>query len=58
MAFGDSGNDCEMLKTAGYSFATDNAWAEAKAAAKCVTLSNEADGVAVEIEKYLESNGK
>lgn len=55
MAFGDSGNDCEMLKTAGYSFATANAWKEAKRAAKAVTLSNEDDGVAVQIEKYLES---
>lgn len=55
MAFGDSGNDCEMLRTAGYSFATANAWDEAKKAAKSVTLSNENDGVAVEIEKYLES---
>lgn len=55
MAFGDSGNDCEMLKIAGYSFATANAWDEAKRAAKSVTLSNEDDGVAAEIEKYLES---
>lgn len=55
MAFGDSGNDCEMLKTAGYSFATANAWDEAKKAAKSVTLSNEDDGVAIQIEKYLES---
>lgn len=55
MAFGDSGNDCEMLRTAGYSFATANAWDEAKKAAKSVTLSNENDGVAVQIEKYLES---
>lgn len=54
MAFGDSGNDCEMLRTAGYSFATANAWDEAKKAAKSVTLSNEDDGVAVQIEKYLE----
>lgn len=55
MAFGDSGNDCEMLRTAGYSFAMSNAWDEAKKAAKSVTLSNEDDGVAVQIEKYLES---
>lgn len=55
MVFGDSGNDCEMLKIAGYSFATANAWDEAKRAAKGVTLSNEDDGVAAEIEKYLES---
>lgn len=54
MAFGDSGNDCEMLRTAGYSFATANAWDEAKKAAKSVTLSNEDDGVSVQIEKYLE----
>lgn len=55
MAFGDSGNDCEMLKIAGYSFATANAWDEAKRAAKSVTFSNEDDGVAAEIEKYLEN---
>lgn len=54
MAFGDSGNDCEMLKIAGYSYAMANAWEEAKSAAQVVTLSNEDDGVAVEIEKYLE----
>lgn len=55
MAFGDSGNDCEMLSQAGYSFATANAWEQAKKVAKAVTLSNEDDGVAVQIEKYLES---
>lgn len=55
MAFGDSGNDCEMLKCAGFSFATANAWDEAKRAAKAVTLSNEDDGVAIEIEKYLKN---
>lgn len=55
MAFGDSGNDCEMLRKAGVSFATANAWEEAKKAAKSVTLSNEDDGVAIEIEKYLEN---
>ncbi|MDE5994945.1 MAG: HAD hydrolase family protein, partial [Oscillospiraceae bacterium] len=55
MAFGDSGNDCEMLRTAGYSYATANAWEEAKRAAKNITLSNEDDGVAVQIEKYLEN---
>lgn len=55
MAFGDSDNDCEMLKKAGYSFAMANGWDEAKRAAKYTTLSNEDDGVAVEIEKYLES---
>lgn len=54
MAFGDSGNDCEMLKIAGYSYAMANAWEEAKNTAQVVTLSNEDDGVAVEIEKYLE----
>lgn len=55
MAFGDSGNDCEMLRAAGYSFATANAWEEAKCAAKGITLSNEDDGVAVQIEKHLEN---
>lgn len=55
MAFGDSGNDCEMLKKAGLSFSMGNGWEEAKSAAKNVTLSNEDDGVAVQIEKYLET---
>lgn len=56
MAFGDTGNDCEMLKIAGLSFAMENGWDEAKKVAKAVAPSNEDDGVAVEIEKYLESN--
>lgn len=52
-AFGDEENDVEMLKTAGLSFAMGNASEEVKKAAKKITLTNDDDGVAFEIEKIL-----
>jgi len=52
MAFGDAGNDCDMLKFAKYSFAMANATQECKDAAEYVTLSNAEDGLAVAVEKF------
>ena len=54
MAFGDGSNDITMLLEAGRGIAMGNACREAKEAADEVTLSNEEEGVAVEIEKLLE----
>ena len=53
MAFGDGSNDITMLLEAGRGIAMGNACREAKEAADEVTLSNEEEGVAVEIEKLL-----
>lgn len=54
-AFGDSGNDLEMLKHAGYSYAMSNAQPKVKAAAKQTILSNNENGVLVKIEELLET---
>lgn len=53
MAIGDSLNDIEMIKVAGLGVAMGNARQEVKDAAKVVTATNEEDGVAVAIEKYV-----
>lgn len=53
MAFGDAGNDCEMLKYCKYSFAMANATPECKASAKYETLSNAENGVAAGINKFI-----
>ncbi len=53
MAFGDGGNDLEMLKYCGYSYAMANAMPEAKKAAKAVCPSNEEDGVLVTLDEYF-----
>lgn len=53
MAFGDYQNDEDMLKSAGISVAVANATGELKAIAKHITLSNEEDGVAAAIRKFL-----
>lgn len=52
MAIGDSGNDMEMLKTAGFAVAMENAEDRVKKLANAVTGSNMEDGVADAIEKY------
>ena len=51
IAFGDGYNDLSMLRLAGVAMA--NAAPEVRADADCVTLSNEEDGVAVAIERFL-----
>ena len=53
IAVGDSMNDIEILKTAGFSAAMDNACPEAKAVADFVTADCDHDGVAKVIDEYL-----
>lgn len=53
MAIGDSENDIEMLKEAGLGIAMGNALDEVVAVADDVTTSNNEDGVAKAIGKYL-----
>lgn len=54
MAFGDSGNDTDMLASVGISVAMGNASNEVKRIAKYETLTNEEDGIVYFVEKYLE----
>lgn len=53
VAFGDGGNDIEMLQYCGHSYAMANASENVKAAAKEVCPSNEEDGVLVTLEKLF-----
>ena len=53
VAFGDGLNDLEMVKFAGLGVAMKNAHPELKAAASYVTGSNEEDGVALAVEKFI-----
>lgn len=53
VAFGDGLNDTVMLQEVGFGIAMDNAIEAVKAAADEVTLSNDEEGVAVAIEKYV-----
>lgn len=53
MAFGDGRNDCDMIRAAGTGVAMANACAELKAAADMETVSNDEDGVAEVLEKYV-----
>ncbi len=53
MAFGDAGNDLEMLRWANWSFAMANGSPEAKEAARYVTGSNKEGGVGMAVEQYL-----
>jgi len=53
VAIGDADNDMEMFRVAGGSFAMGQASDTVKAAAKAVTGSNDADGVAQAIERLL-----
>ena len=52
-AFGDGGNDIEMLQYCGYSFAMANAPQEVKAAAKYECPSNNEDGVLAVLEELF-----
>ena len=56
MAFGDAGNDLEMLAWAGWSFAMANASVEAKKAARYETGSNAEGGVGMAVERWLWRN--
>lgn len=53
MAFGDSYNDLEMIEYAGLGVAMGNAPDDIKAKADYVTVTNNEDGVAVVIEKFV-----
>lgn len=53
MAMGDANNDIEMLEFAGLGIAMGNASEHVKALADAVTTSNEEEGVARAIEKYI-----
>jgi len=53
IAFGDSCNDLDMLAYAGLGVAVANAMPAVRRAADLVTASNDADGVAEVIEKYV-----
>lgn len=53
MACGDGGNDTAMLRAAGFGVAMANAQDEVKAAADYITLSNNEDGVAAAVERFV-----
>lgn len=53
VAFGDGGNDIEMLKYCGQSYAMANAPENVKSIAKFVCPSNDEDGVLVTLEKIF-----
>ena len=52
MAIGDGDNDGAMIRMAGLGVAMENALDEIKKAADVITASNDADGVAIAIEKW------
>ena len=54
LAFGDSGNDLEMLAHAYYSYAMENGSEEAKKTARFTAPSNNENGVLDIIDKYIE----
>ncbi len=56
MAFGDSPNDIEMLKSVKYSYAMENASDAVKEVASYRAMSNNHDGVLAVIEEYLYNN--
>ncbi|MDQ2908605.1 MAG: Cof-type HAD-IIB family hydrolase [Candidatus Eremiobacteraeota bacterium] len=53
LAIGDSRNDVPMLRWAGLGVAMGNAQSEVKQSVRYVTASNDADGVAVAIERFV-----
>ena len=53
MACGDAANDWDMLKKVGFPVAMGNADDETKKLAAYVTRTNEEDGVAWAIEKFV-----
>lgn len=57
MACGDSGNDLPMLRAVGLGVAMGNASPEVRAAARFVTASNDEDGVALAIERFVLGRG-
>jgi Cof subfamily protein (haloacid dehalogenase superfamily) len=53
MSFGDGRNDLTMIEAAGIGVAMENAVEEVKAAADYITKSNDEDGVAEAIRKFV-----
>ena len=53
IAFGDGHNDASMVKYAGIGVAMANAVDDLKAIANEITLSNEEDGIAYTLSKYI-----
>lgn len=53
IACGDAGNDLSMVKYAGLGVAMENATLEVKEAADFITKSNDEDGIAYVIEKFI-----
>lgn len=53
MAFGDGENDIAMMEAVGFGVAMENGLDAVKAAARYITASNNEDGVAKAIEKYV-----
>ena len=53
ICMGDAGNDLAMIEYAGMGVAMANAFDEVKKAANFITLSNEEDGVAFAINKFV-----
>ena len=53
LAFGDGGNDVDLLKSSGWPVAVDNACEALKSIAKLTTKSNVEDGVADMMEKIF-----
>ena len=53
MAFGDGGNDIDMIKTAGCGVAMANGCDEIKRCADVITRTNDEEGVAYILEKYI-----
>ena len=53
MCCGDAPNDIQMLELAGLGVAMGNAWGDTKEHADYVTATNDEDGVALAIEKFV-----
>ena len=53
MACGDSGNDIELLQSVGTAVAMGNAIEEVKKVAAFITLSNEENGIAFAIDRFI-----
>lgn len=58
MTFGDGDNDTVMLKEVGFGVAMANGEPQVKEAADYITLSNEEDGVAQAIERFVLGGGE